>query len=144
MTSNKSQGHEYEVVGVNLTQDFFAHGQLYVALSRVTNPDGLKIFKPKSKKEGEENYMQNIVYKEILSKPTNVEVAKRDQSIPGVPEDFDFDDTLDFYGFENDPLNLPPKEDTTRVPLGIRDTTFNSDESRSEKQDLDYVLENPM
>jgi hypothetical protein len=37
MTINKAQGQSIPIVGVNLTTPAFAHGQLYVALSRATN-----------------------------------------------------------------------------------------------------------
>ena len=35
VTSNKSQGQTLKYVGIYLNQDFFSHGQLYVAMSRV-------------------------------------------------------------------------------------------------------------
>ncbi|KAH0609830.1 uncharacterized protein H6S33_012376 [Morchella sextelata] len=41
MTVNKSQGQSLDVVGVDLRSDPFTHGQLYVALSRVTDVAGL-------------------------------------------------------------------------------------------------------
>lgn len=43
ITVNKSQRQSFNVVGVNLQQDVFSHGQLYVALSRITNPKNLHI-----------------------------------------------------------------------------------------------------
>ncbi|XP_019157989.1 PREDICTED: ATP-dependent DNA helicase PIF1-like [Ipomoea nil] len=43
MTINKSQGQTLSHVGLLLKKPVFVHGQLYVAASRVSNPDGLKI-----------------------------------------------------------------------------------------------------
>lgn len=43
ITIHKSQGKTFEKVVVDLGRGAFAHGQTYVALSRVTNLDGLKL-----------------------------------------------------------------------------------------------------
>ncbi|CAL1379666.1 unnamed protein product [Linum trigynum] len=65
MTINKSQGQTLQHVGLCLQKQVFAHGQLYVALSRVTTKHGVKILSLDD--QGEERHtMQNIVYREIL------------------------------------------------------------------------------
>lgn len=43
LTIHKSQGLTFENVTIDLTKKCFASGQLYVALSRVTSPNGLRI-----------------------------------------------------------------------------------------------------
>ena len=64
MTINKSQGQTFEFVGIDLRTEPFAHGQLYVAISRTRGYENFKILlhpENKSKK------VKNIVYKEVLS-----------------------------------------------------------------------------
>lgn len=43
MTFNKSQGQSFDEVGLYFNKLLFSHGQLYVALSRCTNKDKIKI-----------------------------------------------------------------------------------------------------
>lgn len=65
MTINKSQGQSLERVGLYLLNPVFTHGQLYVAVSRVTSPDGLKLFTDSKSCEAT-NITKNVVYKEIF------------------------------------------------------------------------------
>ena len=66
VTSNKAQGQTMKHVGIYLQQDFFSHGQLYVALSRVQSPQNLKIYRPY---EGDKKSHEttNVVFKEVLT-----------------------------------------------------------------------------
>lgn len=65
MTINKSQGQSLERFGLYLPNPVFTHGQLYITVSRVTSPSGLKVFID-SKTGGSTNVTKNVVYKEIF------------------------------------------------------------------------------
>ena len=59
---NKAQDQSLDRVGIYLNNPVFAHGQLYVALSRCTNPWNLRILlSPNSNRK-----TPNIVYQEII------------------------------------------------------------------------------
>ncbi|XP_060846341.1 uncharacterized protein LOC132926006 [Rhopalosiphum padi] len=60
MPINKAQGQTLNVAGLDLTVQCFSHGQLYVALSRVTCKQNLFVMAP----EGE---TLNVVYPEIFN-----------------------------------------------------------------------------
>jgi len=62
MTVNKSQGQSLKQVGVDLRSDAFTHGQLYVALSRVTSLDGLTLLSSSDTP----TVISNVVYPEVL------------------------------------------------------------------------------
>jgi len=64
MTINKSQGQSVVNVGLDLRVPVFSHGQLYVALSRCTSGDRIKVLFP----DGSEGVSTtNIVYTELLT-----------------------------------------------------------------------------
>ena len=68
MSSNKSQGQTLSRVGIYQCQDFFTHGQLYVAMSRVRQKFNLRIVKKNGKYPRRQGlYTDNVVYPEILS-----------------------------------------------------------------------------
>ena len=59
MTINKSQGQTMKYVGLHLTSPVFAHGMLYVALSRTGNSKAVWILAPDSQ-------TRSVVYPEAL------------------------------------------------------------------------------
>ena len=66
MTVNKAQGQSLKFVGVDLhARPCFNHGQLYVALSRVTNMRNLWVIGERSE-DIPRRELVNIVYQEIL------------------------------------------------------------------------------
>ncbi|GKB09391.1 ATP-dependent DNA helicase PIF1-like protein [Tanacetum coccineum] len=67
MTINKSQGQSLNYASLYLPNPVFSHGQLYVALSRVTNPTGLKILMTEEADLELKNCTHNIVYKETFN-----------------------------------------------------------------------------
>ncbi|KAL5709981.1 DNA helicase [Ranunculus cassubicifolius] len=62
MTINKSQGQSVKYVGVDLRNEVFSHGQLYVALSRCTSASRISVLLPPDSN----NETKNIVYPEVL------------------------------------------------------------------------------
>ena len=63
MTVNKSQEQTLGIVGLDLRTAAFTHGQLYVAMSRITNVANLAILHTSQPPV----VTQNIVYPELLT-----------------------------------------------------------------------------
>ncbi|ELQ75831.1 DNA helicase PIF1/RRM3 [Trachipleistophora hominis] len=70
MTIHKSQGQSFDKVGVYLHSPVFVHGQLYVALFRVRDASGLKVYIADNGDQGKADnnmvYTKNVVYNELL------------------------------------------------------------------------------
>jgi hypothetical protein len=68
LTINRSEGQGFENLGIYLPSPVFSHGQPYVALSRCTSIDRLKVLieHNKDRKQGYHSLTKNIVYPEIF------------------------------------------------------------------------------
>ena len=74
MTINRSQSQTLDAVGLYLPSPVFAHGHLYVAMSRVGRMDSIRAYIAHDKpqfgdeviNENKDTYTQNIVYKDII------------------------------------------------------------------------------
>jgi hypothetical protein len=64
VTINKAQGQSVKRVGIDLRVPVFSHGQLYVALSRATNSQNVKVILPADQ---EHTRTINVVYPEVLA-----------------------------------------------------------------------------
>lgn len=63
ITINRAQGQSVKYVGLDLRIPVFAHGQLYVALSRVTSKDNLRVLLPY---DNIDSKTPNVVYQDVL------------------------------------------------------------------------------
>ena len=78
ITIDKSQGQTLERVGLYLPEPCFAHGQLYVGLSRVGDPDCVFLLNPKN-----QTSTRNVVYNELLTQHRREEPRMSDQERGG-------------------------------------------------------------
>jgi hypothetical protein len=67
MTINKAQGQTLKRAGVYLSKPVFAHGQLYVSMSRSGNEEGVFVMVPGWDATASNGlYVANVVYREVL------------------------------------------------------------------------------
>ena len=94
ITINKGQGQSMENVGIFLPspEAIFSHGQLYVALSRVQNPNGLKVMVCGGSTSSSGGvWVRNVVYREVFQNhleyvlPSTQDTSFMDVSFPCSP-----------------------------------------------------------
>jgi hypothetical protein len=69
MTVHKAQGQTFDHVGVDFSGKIFTHGLVYVAISRCTSMENLRIFiTPEERKE---YLLENIVFRDLLELAVN-------------------------------------------------------------------------
>jgi hypothetical protein len=77
MTINKAQGQTLEFAGIQLETQPFAHGQLYVAMSRVGSPDNIKVLKFTPHSIGASRHITNKFVSAVLHKDPTVHYPSR-------------------------------------------------------------------
>ncbi|KAL8140115.1 hypothetical protein V2J09_006136 [Rumex salicifolius] len=76
MTINKSREKSLNHVGIYLPRPVFCHGRLYVAMSRVTTPEGLKVMMLQMGNQPR-NRTKNVVFKEAFNNlSTSIQVLR--------------------------------------------------------------------
>ena len=85
MTIHKAQGQTLHNVGIRLQEPVFAHGQLYVALSRATDPNNVRVAvdtpDPALDNTQPAPVTDNIVYQDILLSPPTHLAASNSEPI---------------------------------------------------------------
>ena len=69
MPINKAQGQTFQKVGLDLPKPVFEQGQLYVALSRATTEEGVRVKLQETEEQGFLNglaFTKNVINPEII------------------------------------------------------------------------------
>ncbi len=109
-TIHKSQGMTLDRVVVDLRSDFWEHGQLYVALSRVRDPSKICILLPQNETENDDK-IKPVSDKGIVDLVCSIE----NQNIQGINETDGYIQNLSQFSLseENSPIEPNPLQMTS-------------------------------
>ena len=82
LTINKSQGQTLSRIGLDLRNDIFAHGQLYIALSRIKNRHSIMCLVPPSHIASGVPHAPNVVYPPFIEAATGNTIALQRPLLP--------------------------------------------------------------
>ncbi|XP_060516472.1 uncharacterized protein LOC132695932 isoform X2 [Cylas formicarius] len=134
MTINKSQGQTYARVGIHLPSPCFAHGQLYVAFSRVGSPEDVRVVIENTANQGAfrrrdgVKLTRNVVYSNIFNNPEPLR-----QRLPWNP-------TRAIIGGQGEvvlPARASPSPPTSNEP---NNTSFEQDDDFFDSLDLTDII----
>ena len=141
MSINKAQGQTLKRVGLYLPNPVFSHGQLYVALSRVSRPENITIFvDSECQTHGQyrqKTYTKNHVYSQLLREEIakfkdgnkylgdypNFDGDEESSDENYVPQRFQVDIPDDIYCFDDDfdQEEFPEDVFSQQFPEGLQD-----------------------
>jgi hypothetical protein len=101
MTVHKAQGQGYDYVGIDFSGTIFTHGLVYVAISRCTSMNNIRIFFGPTEKD--QYLLRNLVFTDLLEYANGnlnaLPTAPPRRQAPHLPE---YDDPVEGIAFDDD------------------------------------------